>query len=141
MPLLHQYTFPYSTTAKTGKPQASPCHIPTHLRVFARFLAGVSGITSVSDLFHHTPTSFSPISCMCVPEAGRLQPKTTPSHDFSPDFLQVCRSRISPASRLLQFLSWQDKFSLPASTFGYFLTRPEVRATRKYILMITEIPT
>lgn len=90
MPLLHQYTFSYLTTAKTGKPQASPCHIATHPRVFARFLAGVSRITPISDHFCYTPTSFCPISCRCVPEAGQLQPKTRPSHEFLPDFLHVC---------------------------------------------------
>ena len=44
--------------------------------------------------FRHTPTSFCRISCRCVPEADRLLPKTTPSHEFLPDFLHVCpRSR------------------------------------------------
>ena len=125
MPLLHQYTFPYSTTAKTGKPQALPCHIPTHIRVFTRFLAGVSQITPISDHFRYTPTSFRQISCMCVPEVGRLQPQTTPSHDFSPDFLHVCRSRISPTSRLLQFLSWHNRFRFPRQLSTIFGHGPE----------------
>ena len=61
----------------------------TVTRLFLHFLAGVYPNQTDLSPKRHRHTTFPPFSCMCVPKSGRLQPKTTPSHDFSSIFLQV----------------------------------------------------
>lgn len=61
----------------------------TVTRLFPHFLAGVSPKQTDHGPKWHRHTTFSAISCRCVPKADRSQPKTTPSHDFFPIFLQV----------------------------------------------------
>ena len=79
--------------------------LPPHTYDFMPdFLHVCRYLPPVSDHFPHTPTSFRPISCMCVLNYPYFRPLLPHTHEFSLDFLHVCRSRISTASRLRHIL-------------------------------------
>ena len=84
-----QLTLP-STSSDTCHTRPVRVSSATHPRVFRRFLACVSPKLPDYIPERHRHASFRRISCMCVPNQAEYSPRTTPSHEFSPDFLHVC---------------------------------------------------
>ena len=92
---LHTHEFsPYFLQVCSEMP-LFPDYFTTHPQLFAGFLVGVFGNAPLSDHFCYTPTSFRPISCMCVPEPilwARSWPEVTELVSYQAPFGYICHT-------------------------------------------------